>query len=81
MSQATTAATTNQRLLAWVEETAATLRDGPGAYVSFLGVEGDARVHEAYPGATYDRLAAIKARYDPENLFRSTHNIAPSANA
>ena len=42
----------------------------PGAYVNFLGDEGQARVREAYPGPTWERLAAIKARYDPTNLFR-----------
>ena len=55
------------------------LRSGePGVYVGFLGDEGDARVREAYPGATWDRLAAIKARYDPDNLFRLNQNIPPS---
>ena len=36
------------------------------AYVNFLADEGEARVRAAYPGATWDRLAAIKARYDPD---------------
>jgi FAD/FMN-containing dehydrogenase len=33
---------------------------------------------EAYPGATWERLAAVKNRYDPANLFRLDHNIPPS---
>lgn len=63
---------------AWVTRFAATLSDGtPGVYLNFLGDEGDARVHEAYPEATWRRLAAIKARYDPTNLFRFNHNVPP----
>ncbi|HEY3228897.1 MAG TPA: FAD-binding oxidoreductase, partial [Roseiflexaceae bacterium] len=50
---------------AWVSDFVAALRqDDTGVYVGFLGEEGEARVREAYPGATWDRLAAIKARYD-----------------
>ena len=48
-----------------------------GAYVNFLGDEGAARVRDAYPGSTWERLAAIKARYDPTNLFRLNQNIPP----
>jgi FAD/FMN-containing dehydrogenase len=51
-------------------------RGAPGAYVNFLGDEGGARVREAYPGPTWDRLAAVKRRYDPTNLFRLNQNIA-----
>jgi FAD/FMN-containing dehydrogenase len=47
-----------------------------GAYVNFLMAEGDARVRAAY-GTNYDRLAQIKAHYDPENFFRVNQNIAP----
>jgi hypothetical protein len=64
----------------WVSTLAAALRQGDGgAYVNFLGNEGEARVRAAYPGATWERLAAIKARYDPTNLFRLNHNIPPAA--
>jgi FAD/FMN-containing dehydrogenase len=60
----------------WVTDFAAALRQGEdGVYVNFLGDEGGARVREAYPGATWDRLTAIKARYDPANLFRLNQNI------
>ena len=47
-------------------------------YVNFLGDEGAARIREAYLGETWDRLAAIKGRYDPTNLFRLNQNIPPA---
>jgi FAD/FMN-containing dehydrogenase len=51
--------------------------EGNGVYVNFLENEGPERVREAYPPATYARLAAIKRRYDPANLFRFNQNIPP----
>jgi FAD/FMN-containing dehydrogenase len=64
---------------AWTAELAAALQRGPiGAYVNFLGDEGTARIHDAYPGPTWDRLARIKARYDPTNLFRLNQNVPPA---
>jgi hypothetical protein len=63
---------------AWVTKFAAALDQGDtAAYVNFLADEGEARVRAAYPGATWDRLAAIKARYDPSNLFRLNQNVPP----
>jgi FAD/FMN-containing dehydrogenase len=43
-----------------------------------LGNEGEQRVHEAYPLATYARLAALKRQYDPANLFHLNQNIPPA---
>ena len=45
-------------------------------YVNALGIEGEERVKEAY-GESYQRLSALKSKYDPENLFRLNQNIAP----
>jgi FAD/FMN-containing dehydrogenase len=64
----------------WAAALATALGDGAdaGAYVGFLGEEGQARVRDAYPAATWDRLARIKAVYDPGNLFRLNQNIPPA---
>jgi FAD/FMN-containing dehydrogenase len=49
-----------------------------GAYVNMMMDEGDERVRASYRG-NYDRLARIKATYDPGNLFRVNQNIKPQA--
>ena len=62
----------------WVEETSALLHTGDDrAYVNFLTDEGEERIRAAYPGTTWDRLAAVKATYDPQNLFRRNQNVPP----
>ncbi len=48
-----------------------------GAYVNFMMEEGQERVQATYRD-NYGKLAAIKAQYDPENLFRVNQNIAPA---
>jgi FAD/FMN-containing dehydrogenase len=50
-----------------------------GTYVNYLGDEGADRVRAAYGDAVYDRLVALKNRYDPANLFRFNQNIRPTA--
>ncbi|HEX5825918.1 MAG TPA: FAD-binding oxidoreductase [Candidatus Limnocylindrales bacterium] len=49
-----------------------------GVYANFLGDEGDARIRQAYPGATYERLVRAKRRYDPDNVFHANQNVKPS---
>jgi hypothetical protein len=71
----------NEPNVAWVRKTwDATQPFVPGGvYVNELGEdEGEERVHQAY-GVNYQRLAAIKAQYDPENLFHLNANIKPGA--
>jgi hypothetical protein len=47
------------------------------SYVNFqTDDEGDARVRASY-GSNYDRLVALKRRYDPGNMFRSNRNVRP----
>jgi FAD/FMN-containing dehydrogenase len=53
--------------------------EGSGVYVNFLEQEGPERIHEAYPPATFARLAEIKRRYDPTNLFHFNQNIPPAS--
>jgi FAD/FMN-containing dehydrogenase len=62
---------------AWVTDFAAAFEGDAGVYANFLGDEGEERVREAYPGPTWDRLAAVKGRYDPDNVFRLNQNIPP----
>jgi hypothetical protein len=52
----------------------------PAVYVNALedgDEEGERRVREAY-GPNYSRLTALKAKYDPENIFRQNSNIKPA---
>ena len=53
-----------------------------GVYVNFLDSDDDAsRVREAYGDDTYRRLAEVKVKYDPDNVFHNNKNIQPSTPA
>ena len=49
-----------------------------GVYVNFLGDEGAERVRQSYGAEKYERLRALKQKYDPDNFFRLNQNISPS---
>ncbi|HEY1336484.1 MAG TPA: FAD-binding oxidoreductase [Bryobacteraceae bacterium] len=49
-----------------------------GAYLNFMMEEGDDRIRATFRG-NYERLAAIKAKYDPENFFNVNQNIRPAS--
>ncbi len=51
----------------------------PGVYVNFLGDEGEERIRASY-GVNYERLVALKNRYDPTNFFHLNQNIQPMVN-
>jgi FAD/FMN-containing dehydrogenase len=49
-----------------------------GAYINYMGDEGEDRVRAAYSPAKYERLVGLKNRYDPTNMFRLNQNIKPT---
>ena len=72
----------SERTIAWTREAFEAMRthlDG-AVYVNNLGAEGDDRVRAAY-GPNYARLAELKRRYDPANVFRLNQNIRPAPEA
>src|SRR5215218_5346066 len=66
--------------IAWTRETYALLEPHfrSRRYVNYLDDDDDANAVSAAFGPNYARLAEIKRRYDPDNVFRSTHNIVPA---
>lgn len=66
------------RAVNWVDEHGDALRPwARRAYVNYLLPSSPERIREVY-GVNYPRLAAIKGRFDPNNLFRSNQNILPA---
>jgi FAD/FMN-containing dehydrogenase len=68
-----------ERITAWARDYWEALHpySAGGAYLNFIMDEGEDRVRASYR-ENYDRLVAIKNRYDPTNLFRVNQNIKPS---
>jgi FAD/FMN-containing dehydrogenase len=67
-----------ERHIAWVRETWEAMQPfASGAYVNFMSDEPADRVRAVYGPDKYERLVALKRRYDPENVFRNNQNIAP----
>ena len=66
--------------VAWVKDLGAKMKDYAtgGAYLNYLAEEGEDRVRAAFGSDTYERLQALKDRYDPANLFRLNQNIKPT---
>jgi FAD/FMN-containing dehydrogenase len=65
---------------AWVREwfDALAPHSTGGVYINFMGEEGSQRVRAAYGEEKYQRLAALKARYDPQNVLSLNQNIRPA---
>ena len=68
----------NDRIISWTKDYWDALHpySAGGAYVNFMMDEGQERVQATY-GDNYERLVAIKNKYDPTNLFRVNQNIRP----
>ena len=62
----------------WARATTAALGPDAASYVNFTGEASEDRVRASYPAATYERLVAVKDRYDPANMFHLNQNIPPS---
>ncbi len=71
--------TDDKRCIGWARDffkASAPFASG-GVYVNFLTADEGDRVRSAY-GPNYDRLAQVKRKYDPDNLFRMNQNIKPA---
>ncbi len=68
-----------EKMISWARDYwRAASHSAGGAYVNMIMDEGDDRISAAY-GNNFARLAKIKKRYDPKNLFRVNQNIKPAA--
>jgi FAD/FMN-containing dehydrogenase len=72
----------DERGKAWARGTCGDLKSYAtgGVYLNFVGDEGEDRIQAGF-GDEYDRLAAVKAEWDPDNVFRQNHNVKPMAEA
>jgi FAD/FMN-containing dehydrogenase len=69
----------SEKHIRWADELWKTMQpfSSGGVYVNYLGDEGEDRVKAGY-GTNYQRLVALKNKYDPTNLFRFNQNIVPT---
>ena len=70
----------DERVIGWARGFRDDMRrfSSGGTYLNFIGDEGEERVRAAYGADKYARLSRIKARYDPDNVFRGNQNIVPA---
>ena len=72
----------DERGKAWARATCSDMKPYAtgGVYLNFTGDEGEDRIQAGF-GDEYDRLAAVKAEWDPDNIFRQNHNVKPLSTA
>jgi hypothetical protein len=65
--------------MSWVDGSLAAMRPylSPGTYINYLSTNSDAAVRASY-GQCYQRLAALKRKYDPHNFFHLNRNVRPA---
>jgi FAD/FMN-containing dehydrogenase len=70
----------DQRAKQWAQNLRADVKPWSSGtvYLNFIGDEGQDRVVAGFGGDNYTRLAAVKAKYDPDNIFHLNHNIKPA---
>jgi FAD/FMN-containing dehydrogenase len=70
----------NDANVGWVRDYGAGLHahSAGGAYINFMDADDQSRIKENYAGNNA-RLASIKAKYDPDNMFHINQNIKPAA--
>lgn len=70
----------DERGMRWVRDLRADFKpwSSGAVYLNFIGDEGEDRVVAGFGRENYARLAKVKARYDPDNIFRLNHNIRPA---
>lgn len=66
--------------IGWARELAQAMQPftAEGIQLNFMSVEGDERVRSTFGPKKYERLVALKEKYDPDNVFRINQNIKPS---
>jgi FAD/FMN-containing dehydrogenase len=73
----------DDRAIEWTRAVCADMKPyATGAtYLNFVGDEGEERIISGYGRENYERLAAVKAEYDPGDVFHLHHHIRPLAEA